>query len=164
MAHLDLIPKENISSCRKLAIGSWKTAYDACEAATVLFLRKFGLRPITGFRNRLLAFTIDLQNILFTEQLLSARIEGAVASDTYDVELETLRAKSFVVMLDDDEIERRVRLIQPMEQHKLSLTIMAESRPRRERSLENALNPSPPTSAPSPPADIKMPFAVEPTS
>ena len=39
------------------------------------------LPPITTFLNRLLALTIDLQNILFTafEQLLTARIEGAIA-------------------------------------------------------------------------------------
>ena len=140
------------------------------------------LPPITTFLNRLLALTIDLQNVLFTafEQLLTARIEGAIASGTYDVGLETLRAESFVVtdrrtiythpgtgaetrlltitqrernrpvtldealdrlsdpravllinersgraavqvpapslMLDDGEIERRVRLIRPMEQ------------------------------------------------
>ncbi|WP_223970532.1 strawberry notch-like NTP hydrolase domain-containing protein [Bradyrhizobium sp. RD5-C2] len=57
------------------------------------------LPPITTFLNRLLALTIDLQNVLFTafEQLLTARIEGAVASGTYDLGLETLRADSFVV-------------------------------------------------------------------
>ena len=50
------------------------------------------LPPITTFLNRLLALTIDLQNMLFTafEQLLTARIEGAIASGTYDVGLETL--------------------------------------------------------------------------
>lgn len=151
------------------------------------------LPPITTFLNRLLALTIELQNILFTvfEQLLTARIEGAVASSTYDVGLETLRAESFVVadrrtiyvhpgsgaetrlltiiqrqrnhpmslddalarrsddhavllindrsgraavqlpapsfMLDDGEIERRVRLIRPMEQHSSPLKMMAES-------------------------------------
>ncbi|PJG55230.1 methylase [Bradyrhizobium forestalis] len=151
------------------------------------------LPPITTFLNRLLALTIDLQNVLFTafEQLLTARIEGAVASGTYDVGLETLRAESFVVtdrrtiyahpgtgaetrlltitqrqrnhpvrlddalarlsdrqavllvnkrsgraavqvpatsvMLDDGEIERRVRLIRPMEQHRIPLSVMAES-------------------------------------
>ncbi|UFW46456.1 MULTISPECIES: strawberry notch-like NTP hydrolase domain-containing protein [Bradyrhizobium] len=152
------------------------------------------LPPITTFLNRLLALTIDLQNILFTafEQLLTARIDGAVASGTYDVGLETLRAESFVVtdrqtiyvhpgtgaetclltitqrqrnhpmslddalarrsdrqavllvnersgraavqvpagsvMLDDGEIERRVRLIRPMEQqHTVGLNMMAES-------------------------------------
>jgi hypothetical protein len=107
-------------------VGNWKTAYEACEAATVLFFRKFSLPPITTFRNRLLALTIDLQNILF-EQLLSACIEGAVASGTYAIGLETLRAECFVVMLDDGEIERCVRLIRPMEQHKVRLTKMAES-------------------------------------
>jgi predicted RNA methylase len=58
------------------------------------------LPPITTFLNRLLALTIDLQNVLFTafEQLLTARIEGAVASGTYDIGLETLTAESFIVM------------------------------------------------------------------
>ncbi|MGJ5136193.1 MULTISPECIES: strawberry notch-like NTP hydrolase domain-containing protein [unclassified Bradyrhizobium] len=58
------------------------------------------LPPITTFLNRLLALTIELQNILFTvfEQLLAARIEGAIASGTFDAGLETLRAESFVVM------------------------------------------------------------------
>ena len=57
------------------------------------------LPPITTFLNRLLALTIDLQNRLFTafEQLLSARIEGAIAGGVYDVGLETLTAESFVV-------------------------------------------------------------------
>ena len=47
----------------------------------------------------MLALTIELQNILFTafEQLLIARIEGAIASGTYDVGLETLAAESFIV-------------------------------------------------------------------
>jgi len=149
------------------------------------------LPPITTFLNRLLALTIDLQNVLFTafEQLLTARIEGAIASGTYDVGLETLRAESFVItnrrviythpstgaetrlltiterrrnhpvtleealdrlsevvllinersgraaiqvpapslMLDDGEIERRVRLIRPMEHNSLPLKMMPES-------------------------------------
>jgi hypothetical protein len=151
------------------------------------------LPPITTFLNRLLALTIDLQGILFTafEQLLNARIAGAIASGSYDVGLETLKAESFTVtdrrtihvhpgssaetrlltitqrernrpatldqaldllsdrralllvndrsgraavqipapslMLDDGEIERRVRLIRPMEQHHASLKMMDES-------------------------------------
>jgi predicted RNA methylase len=151
------------------------------------------LPPITTFLNRLLALTIDLQNVLFTafEQLMIARIEGAIASGTYDVGLETLQAESFVVtdrrtiythpgtgaetrlltitqrernrpvtldevldrlsdpravllvnersgraavqvpapslMLDDGEIERRVRLIRPTESHGIPLKMMAES-------------------------------------
>src|SRR6201987_836977 len=171
---------------------------DAFEDATGLKLMdangiKDELPPISTFLNGLLALTIDLQNVLFTafEQLLSARIEGAIASGTYDAGLETLLAESFVVtdrrviythprtgagtrlltlterrrnrpvtleqaldrlsvscavplvnersgraavqvpapsfMLDDGEIERRVRLIRPMEQHSVPLKMMAES-------------------------------------
>jgi hypothetical protein len=154
---------------------------------------KDDLPPITTFLNRLLALTIDLQNVLFTafEQLLTARIEGAIASGIYDVGLETLQAESFIVtdrrtiythpvtsaetrllaitqrernrplplenalshladrravllvnerssraavqipasslMLDDGEIEQRVRLIRPMENHSVPLKAMAES-------------------------------------
>lgn len=151
------------------------------------------LPGITTFLNRLLALTIDLQNVLFAafEQLLAARIEGAIASGTYDAGLETLRAESFVItdrrtiythpatgaetrlltvtqrehnrpvtldqalghlsdrravllvnersgraavevpapsiMLDDGEIERRVRLIRPMENHTVPLERMGET-------------------------------------
>ena len=168
------------------------------EASTGLKLMdangiKDELPPITTFLNRMLALTIDLQNVLFTafEQLLTARIEGAIASGTYDAGLETLRAESFLVtdrsviyshpstgaetrlltiterrrnqpvtldealdrlsdpravllinersgraaiqipapslMLDDGEIERRVRLVRPMEHHSIPLRVMAES-------------------------------------
>jgi hypothetical protein len=144
-----------------------------------------------------LALTIDLQNILFTafEQLLTARIEGAIASGTYDVGLETLTAESFVVagrqtiythpgtsaetrlltitqrernrpvtsdealarlsdpravplvnsqsgraavqvparslMLDDGEVERRVRLIRPMEHPTIPLAMMPQTHWRK---------------------------------
>ncbi|CAN5241260.1 strawberry notch family protein [soil metagenome] len=154
---------------------------------------KDDLPPITTFLNRLLALTIDLQNILFTafEQLLTARIEGAIASGTYDVGLETLRAESFTVsaretiythpgtsaetrlltitqrernrpvtldeaferlsdpralllintqsgraavqvparsvMLDDGEVERRIRLIRPMEHAAMPLAAMPQT-------------------------------------
>ncbi|BCG75470.1 methylase [Mesorhizobium sp. 113-1-2] len=151
------------------------------------------LPPITTFLNRLLALTIELQDILFAafERLLTAKVEGAIAAGVYDLGLETLRAESFVVtdrraiynhpstgaqtqlltidqrqrnrpvpveeavaqlddqraillvnersgraavqvpapslMLDDGEIERRVRLIRPMEQHHASLRMMEDS-------------------------------------
>lgn len=151
------------------------------------------LPPITTFLNRLLALTIDLQNILFAafEQLLGARIEGAIASGTYDIGLETLSAESFVVaerqtiyahpktgaqtrlltvtqrlrnrpltleealeraedprakllinsqsgraavqtpapslMRDDGEVERRVRLIRPMESAAIALATLAQT-------------------------------------
>ena len=169
------------------------------EAATGLKLMdangiKDELPPITTFLNRLLALTIELQGVLFGafEQLLAARIEGAIASGAYDAGLETLRAESFVVtarqviythprtgaetrlltiterkrnrpvtldaafdhlrdprakllineqsgraavqipttsvMLDDGEVERRVRLVRPMEAQNMPLKAMAETR------------------------------------
>lgn len=151
------------------------------------------LPPITTFLNRLLALTIELQNVLFTafEQLLTARIEGAIASGLYDAGLETLRAESFVVtnrrtiythpatsaetrlltivqrernrpltlvdalgllsdrravllvnersgraavqvpapslMLDDGDVEQRVKLVRPMESHNVPSKAMGES-------------------------------------
>src|ERR1700689_440645 len=79
-------------------------SHDAFEATTGLKLTDEGglrdeLPPITTFLNRLLALTIGLQNILFTafEQLLATRIEGAIASGSYDVGLETLTANSLTV-------------------------------------------------------------------
>jgi predicted RNA methylase len=171
---------------------------DLFESATGLKLMddngiKDELPPITTFLNRLLALTIDLQGVLFTafEQLLTAKVEGAIRSGVYDIGLETLQAESFVVtgtqvihthpgggaetrlltitrrernrptsladaldhlsdprtrllvngrsgraavqisapsmMLDDGEIERRVCLIRPMEQHYAPLRMMDES-------------------------------------
>ena len=168
------------------------------ESATGLKLMdangiKDDLPPITTFLNRLLALTIELQGILFSafEQLLQARIDGAIASGTYDMGLETLKAESFIVtdrqvihthpgtgaetrlltlterkrnqpvtldaalaelddpraklltnersgraavqipttsvMLDDGEIERRVRLIRPMEAMNLPMRAMGET-------------------------------------
>ncbi|WP_315792168.1 MULTISPECIES: strawberry notch-like NTP hydrolase domain-containing protein [unclassified Bradyrhizobium] len=86
------------------------------------------LPPITTFLNRLLALTIQLQNILFTvfEQLLAARIEGAIASGTYDAGLETLRAESFVVN------ERRTIYSHPAtgaETHLVTITQRDRNRP-----------------------------------
>ena len=171
---------------------------DRFESATGLKLMdstgiKDELPPITTFLNRLLALTIELQGVLFTafEQLLTARIEGAIASGTYDVGLETLTAARFIVtdrktiyahpgtgaetrlltitqrernrplsldaalghlddrrarllvnersgraavqvpttsiMLDDGEIERRVRLLRPTEAHNLPVRAMGET-------------------------------------
>ncbi|KAB2756312.1 bifunctional class I SAM-dependent methyltransferase/DEAD/DEAH box helicase [Brucella anthropi] len=171
---------------------------DRFEAATGLKLMdstgiKDDLPGITTFLNRMLALTIELQGILFTafEQLLTAKIEGAIASGTYDAGLETLTAESFIVtdrqtiythprtgaetrlltiterrrnhpvalaealsylddpravllvngqsgrasvqvpttsvMLDDGEIERRVRLIRPMEAQNIPIKAMPET-------------------------------------
>ena len=76
----------------------------AFEEATGLSLMdanglKDELPPITTFLNRLLALTLRLQGILFEafEGLLQARIDGAIASGSYDVGLETLQAERFTV-------------------------------------------------------------------
>jgi predicted RNA methylase len=172
---------------------------EAFQAATGLRLTdqdgslREELPPITTFLNRLLALTIELQNTLFStfEELLRAKIEGARASGTYDVGVETLAAESVVVtdrralyvhpetgaetqvftirrrernrpftlaevldraddpravllvnaqssraavqvpapsvMLDDGEVERRVRLLRPMERTALSVVALAHT-------------------------------------
>jgi len=151
------------------------------------------LPPITTFLNRLLALTIDLQDTVFAvfDDLLRTRIEGAVASGTYDFGVETVTAESLGItdrrtlyvhptsgaetqvftikrrdrnhpltleealeyandprarllvngpsgraavqvpapsqMLDDGEVERRVRLLRPMERIAISLARMAQT-------------------------------------
>ncbi len=57
------------------------------------------LPPIQTFLNRMLALTIAMQNLLFDafEQLLAARIEGAIAAGVYDKGLETLTADRMTV-------------------------------------------------------------------
>jgi predicted RNA methylase len=202
-------PEDNLESyyardaLRQLYLLLVRGKVDGCslqmfEDATGLSLMdstgiKDELPPITTFLNRLLALTIDLQGVLFTafERLLNAKIEGAIASGSYDVGLETLQAESFIVtdrrtihvhpgtgaearlltitqrqrnrpvalvealdhlddpgarllinersgraavqipttsiMLDDGEIERRVRLIRPMEAHNIPIKMMAET-------------------------------------
>ncbi len=57
------------------------------------------LPPITQWLNRLLALTIDLQNTLFDvfDGLLRGKIEGAIASGTFDRGLETITAESLTV-------------------------------------------------------------------
>jgi predicted RNA methylase len=202
-------PEDNLEShyardaLRQLYLLLARGKIDGCslqifEDATGLSLMdstgiKDELPPITTFLNRLLALTIDLQGVLFTafERLLNAKIEGAIASGSYDVGLETLQAESFIVtdrrtihvhpgtgaearlltitqrqrnrpvtlaealdhlddprarllinersgraavqipttsiMLDDGEIERRVRLIRQMEAHNLPIRMMDET-------------------------------------
>ncbi|GHC97217.1 strawberry notch family protein [Novosphingobium pokkalii] len=57
------------------------------------------LPGIATFLNRMLALSLGMQEILFDafEGLLLTRIEGAVASGTYELGLETLVAESFTV-------------------------------------------------------------------
>ena len=72
------------------------TGLDLCDEDGSL---REELPPITQFLNRVLALRIAMQNLLFAafEQLLEARIEGAVAAGTYDIGVETLTAESFRV-------------------------------------------------------------------
>ena len=172
---------------------------EAFQAATGLHLADHDgslreeLPPITTFLNRLMALTIELQNTLFGvfEDLLRAKIEGAQASGTYDVGVETLTAESLIVtdrralyvhpetsaetqvftirrrernrpfslaealdraddpravllvnaqsgraavqvpapsvILDDGEVERRVRLLRPMERTAMSLAALDQT-------------------------------------
>jgi hypothetical protein len=105
-------PEDNLESCyardalRQLYLLIVRGKIEGCslhrfETATGLKLMddngiKDELPPITTFLNRLLALTIELQGILFTafEQLLDAKVSGAIASGVYDVGLETLTAEA----------------------------------------------------------------------
>ncbi len=110
------------------------------EAATGLKLMDAGgikdeLPPITTFLNRLLALTIELQGILFTafEQLLDAKVAGAIASGVYDVGLETLTAESFVVT------ERTTIYTHPATSAQTRLLAISERRLNRPTTLDTAL-------------------------
>ena len=96
---------------------------------------KDDLPPITTFLNRLLALTIEMQGILFTafEQLLEARIDGAMASGTFDLGLETLRAESFRVT------DRQVIYTHPTTGAETRLLSITERRRNRPRLLDVAL-------------------------
>ena len=58
------------------------------------------LPPITQFLNRVLALTIDLQNLLFEvfDGLMTARIEAATAAGTFDKGVETVTAESLCIV------------------------------------------------------------------
>ena len=95
------------------------------------------LPPITTFLNRLLALTIDLQNVLFISASSSCSplgIEGAIASGTYDAGLETLRAESFVVA------DRRVIYTHPATGAETRLLTITERRRNRPVTLGEALD------------------------
>ncbi|MFP2924437.1 2-oxo acid dehydrogenase subunit E2 [Pyxidicoccus sp. 3LG] len=52
MAHLELVPKRDLSSFRKLAIGSWKTAYDPTVYGTLTVRMDKAMAYIEAFRQR----------------------------------------------------------------------------------------------------------------
>lgn len=87
------------------------------------------LPPITTWLNRLLALRIETQNLLFSvfEKLMAARIEGAIASGSYDRGLETITAESIVVTA------RRTIYTHPVsgaESHVLTIARRDRTRPR----------------------------------
>jgi P-loop containing NTP hydrolase pore-1/C-terminal domain on Strawberry notch homologue len=113
----------------------------AFEDATGLSLTddnglKDELPPITTFLNRLLALTIDMQAVLFSafEELLDARIEGAITAGVYDLGLETLRAESFRV------VYARVIYTHPGSGTESQLLTIAEKRRNMPTSLADALD------------------------
>ena len=93
------------------------------------------LPPITTFLNRLLALPIALQNALFDvfDGLLAAGIEGAVASGTYDVGVETLTAESFRV------VERRTVYTHPGSGAETRLVKIARLDRNRPMTLDDAV-------------------------
>ena len=97
---------------------------------------KDDLPPITTFLNRLLALTIDMQAVLFAafEELLDARIEGAIAAGVYDLGLETLRAESFRVT------DARVIYTHPGSGAETQLLTIAETRRNTPTSLADAFD------------------------
>lgn len=52
MPHLELIPKDEVSSFRKIAIGSWRTAYDPTVYGTMQIRMEKALEYIEAFRVR----------------------------------------------------------------------------------------------------------------
>jgi len=52
MAHLDLVPKKDVSSFRKLAIGTWSTTYDPTVYGTLQIRMEKALEYIEAFRRR----------------------------------------------------------------------------------------------------------------
>ncbi|CUX79945.1 strawberry notch family protein [Roseibaca calidilacus] len=114
---------------------------EAFEDATGLSLTddnglKDNLPPITTFLNRLLALTIDMQGVLFAafEDLLDARIEGAIAAGVYDLGLETLRAESFRVT------DARVIYTHPGSGAETQLLTITEKRRNTPTALADALD------------------------
>jgi predicted RNA methylase len=86
------------------------------------------LPPIHTFLNRMLALTIAMQNLLFDafEQLLAARIEGAIAAGVYDKGLETLTADRMTVT------DRRLVYTHPVtgaQSHLLTIERMDRNQP-----------------------------------
>ncbi len=94
------------------------------------------LPPITTFLNRLLALTIELQNRLFAvfDDLLQAKIEGAIASGTYDLGVETLTAESLTIA------DRRTLYVHPQTGAETQIFTIRRRELNRPMALEAALD------------------------
>ncbi|MDB5577728.1 MAG: putative methylase/helicase [Bradyrhizobium sp.] len=93
------------------------------------------LPPITTFLNRMLALTIELQDILFGafEDLLSTRVEGAITGGTYEIGLETLIADSLVIT------DRRTIYTHPATSAETQLLTITRRERNQPLSLDGAL-------------------------
>jgi hypothetical protein len=115
---------------------------DRFEAITGLSLttEEGGLRdelpPIHTFLNRMLALTINMQNLLFEafEQLLAARIEGAIAAGVYDQGLETLSGERMTVK------DRRLIYTHPVTSAQSHLLTIERPERNRPMPLKEALS------------------------
>lgn len=94
------------------------------------------LPPITTFLNRLLALRIDMQELIFAvfERLHAAKVEGAIASGTYDKGVETLTADSLRVT------ERRTIYVHPATGAQSQVYTIERRDRNRPRTVEQALD------------------------
>jgi len=100
------------------------------------------LPPIQTFLNRMLALTIAMQNVLFEafEQLLAARIEGAIAAGIYDKGLETITADSMTVT------DRRLIYTHPVtgaQSHLLTIERRDRNAPMRFEEVQSLVEQDP---------------------
>lgn len=100
------------------------------------------LPPIQTFLNRMLALTIAMQNVLFEafEQLLAARIEGAIAAGVYDKGLETITADSMTVT------ERRLIYTHPVtgaQSHLLTIERRDRNAPMQFQEVQSLVGQDP---------------------
>ncbi|KAF5881638.1 bifunctional class I SAM-dependent methyltransferase/DEAD/DEAH box helicase [Rhizobium sp. PEPV16] len=100
------------------------------------------LPPIQTFLNRMLALTIAMQNLLFEafEQLLAARVEGAIAAGIYDKGLETITADSMTVT------DRRLIYTHPVtgaQSHLLTIERRDRNAPMQLRDVQSLVSQDP---------------------
>ena len=76
MAHLELERKKNVSSFRKIAIGTWRTAYDPSVYGTIEIRMDQALRYMADFRER--------TGLRLTVTHLMAKVIGEILKETPD--------------------------------------------------------------------------------